>query len=59
MAAAASREAVRSHPATPELLISKAAIGRTKGINPAFGNIGDLGAGIAQIGAAMMQQPQP
>ena len=59
MTAAASKEAIRSCPATPELLISSAAVGRTKGINPIFGNIGDLGAGIAQIGVATMQQPQP
>ena len=59
MTAAAGREAIRSHPATPEPLISSAAMGRTEGINPAFGDIGDLGAGIAQIGAATMQQPQP
>ena len=59
MAAAARKEAIRSHPATPEPLISSAAMGRTEGINPTFGDIGDLGAGIAQIGAASMQQPQP
>ena len=59
MAAVARREAIRSCATTPEPLISSAAIGRTEGINPAFGNIGDLGAGIAQIGAATMQQPQP
>ena len=58
MAAAAEREAIRSHAATPEPLISSAAMGCTEGINPAFGDIGDLGAGIAQIGAATMQQPQ-
>ena len=34
-------------------------MGRTEGINPTFGDIGDLGAGIAQIGAATTQQPQP
>ena len=59
MAAAAGREAIRSHPATPDPLISDAAMGRTEGINPAFGDIGDLGAGIAQIGVATTQQPQP
>ena len=59
MAAAAGREAIRSRTATPEPLISKAAMGRTEGINPAFGDIGDLGAGITQIGVAMTQQPQP
>ena len=59
MAAAAGREAIRSRAATPEPLISSAAMGCTEGINPAFGDIGDLGAGIAQIGAAMTQQPQP
>ena len=59
MAAAARKEAIRSHVATPELLISEAAKGRTEGINPTFGYIGDLGAGIAQIGAATTQQPQP
>ena len=53
MAAAAGREAIRSHPATPEPLISSAAMGRTEGVNPAFGNIGDLGAGIAQIGVVL------
>ena len=58
MAAAAGKEAIRSRTATPEPLISKAARGRTEGINPAFGYIGDLGVGIAQIGAATMQQPQ-
>ena len=52
MTAAAGKEAIRSRPAMPEPLISSMAVGRTKGINPAFGNIGDLGAGIAQISAA-------
>ena len=59
MTAAAGREAIRSRPATPQLLIGSAAIGHTEGINPAFGNIGDLGAGIAQIGTATTQQLQP
>ena len=59
MAAAARKEAIWSHPVMPQLLISSAVIGRTEGINPAFGNIGDLGAGIAQIGATVTQQPQP
>jgi hypothetical protein len=59
MAAAARREAIRSRAATLEPLISGAAMGRTEGINPAFGYIGDLGAGIAQIGVATTQQPQP
>jgi hypothetical protein len=58
MAVAAGKEAIRSCAATPELLISEAARGRTEGINPAFRYIGDLGAGIAQIGAATTQQPQ-
>ena len=40
MAAAAGREAIRSRTATPEPLISSAAMGRTEGINPAFGDIG-------------------
>ena len=55
----AGREAIRSRAATPEPLISSAAKGRTEGINPAFGDIGDLGAGIVQIGVATTQQPQP
>ena len=59
MTAAAGREAIRSHPATLEPLISSAAMGRTEGVNPVFGDIGDLGAGIAQIGAATTQQLQP
>ena len=59
MATAAGREAIRSRTATPEPLISPAAMGRTEGINHAFGDIGDLGAGITQIGAATTQQPQP
>ena len=42
MTVAAGREAIRSHAATPEPLISSAAMGCTKGINPAFGDIGDL-----------------
>ena len=58
MAAAAGKEAIRSHAATPEPLISEAARGCTKGINPAFGYIGDLGVGIAQIGTATTQQLQ-
>ena len=57
MAAAARREAIRSHAATLEPLISDAAMGCTEGINPAFRYIGDLGAGIAQIGVATTQQP--
>ena len=59
MAAAAGREAIRSCAATPEPLISDAARGRTEGINPIFRDIGDLGAGIVQIGAATTQQLQP
>ena len=59
MAAAARREAIRSRPTTPQPMISPEAVGCTEGFNPAFGNIGDLGAGIAQISAAVMQQPQP
>ena len=59
MAAAAGKEAIRSCAATPEPLISPTAMGRTEGINPAFGDIGDLGAGIVQIGAATTQQLQP
>ena len=59
MTAAAGREAIRSRAATPEPLISSTAMGHTEGINPAFGDIGDLGAGIVQIGAATTQQPQP
>ena len=59
MAAAARREAIRSRAATLEPLISGAAMGCTEGINPAFGNIGDLGAGIVQIGMATTQQLQP
>ena len=55
MAAAAGKEAIRSRPVMPEPLISSTAMGRTEGINPALGNIGDLGAGIAQIGTATMQ----
>ena len=55
----ASKEAIWSRPVTPQVLISSAAVGHTKGINPAFESIGDLGAGIVQIGAATMQQPQP
>ena len=58
MTAAARREAIRSRPATPEPLISSAAMGHTEGINPTFGDIGDLGAGITQIGVAITQQPQ-
>ena len=59
MAAAAGKEAIRSCVATLEPLISEAAKGRTEGINPAFRYVGDLGAGITQIGTATMQQPQP
>ena len=59
MATVAGREAIRSCAATPEPLISGAAMGRTEGINPTFRNIGDLGAGIVQISAATTQQPQP
>ena len=59
MAAAAGREAIRSCAATPEPLISSTVMGHTEGINPAFGYIGDLGAGIAQIGVATTQEPQP
>ena len=59
MTAVAGKKAIRSRPAMPELLISSAAMGRTEGINPTFGNIGDLGAGITQISAATTQQPQP
>ena len=59
MATAAGKEAIRSRPAMPELLIGSTAMGHTEGVNPIFGDIGDLGAGIAQIGAAMMQQLQP
>jgi hypothetical protein len=59
MAAAARREAIRSHAATPEPLIGSVVMGHTKGINPIFGNIRDLGAGIAQISTATTQQPQP
>ena len=59
MAVAAGREAIRSRAVTPEPLISSAAMGHTEGINLAFGDIGDLGAGIAQIGVATTQQPQP
>ena len=59
MTAAAGKEAIRSCPATPKPLISSAAMGHTKGINPTFGNIRDLGAGITQISAATMQQLQP
>ena len=59
MATAAGKEAIRSRPAMPKPLISKAAMGRTEGVNPAFGYIGNLGAGIVQIGAATTQQPQP
>ena len=59
MAAAAGKEAIRSQPTMPEPLISEAAMGCTKGVNPAFRYIGDLGAGIMQISAATTQQPQP
>ena len=59
MTTAAGKEAIRSCPTTPEPLISSAAMGCTEGINPTFGNIGDLGAGIAQISTTMTQQPQP
>ena len=59
MAAVARREAIRSRATTPEPLIGSAAMGCTEGINPILGNIGDLGAGIAQIGVATTQQPQP
>ena len=58
MAAVAGREAIRSRAVTPEPLIGSAVMGHTEEINPVFGNIGDLGAGIVQIGTATMQQLQ-
>ena len=59
MTMAARREAIRSCPVMPTAMISPAAVSHTEGINPAFGSIGDLGAGIVQISAAVMQlQPR-
>ena len=58
MTVAVGREAIRSHLASPSLLISATVVGHTEGVNPTFGDVGDLGQGIAQIGTMIMQQPQ-
>ena len=56
--AAAEREVIRSHPASPTPLIRAAVVRHTEEINPAFENIRDLGQEIMQIGATTMQQLQ-
>jgi hypothetical protein len=58
MTAVAGREAIQSRLVMPQPLISPTMVGHTEGINPAFGNIGDLGAGIMKISTAVIQ-PQP
>ena len=55
MTTVAGREAIQSRPTTPQLLISAMVISHTEGVNPVFEDISNLGHGIAQISAAVMQ----